>query len=97
MKFSIKPGAVASLAVTGNSNSSITIGWSSDGLATGYEIYRAGSDGQFKRIARRSGSTVYTDTNLTSGETYTYKVRAYLVTGSDTFYGSWSPEVRQTI
>ena len=97
VKFSIKPGAVASLAVTGNSNSSITIGWSSDGLATGYEIYRAGSDGQFKRIARRSGSTVYTDTNLTSGETYTYKVRAYLVTGSDTFYGSWSPEVRQTI
>lgn len=90
--FDIRPGNITAIRVTGASESTVSIGWASSGMVTGYEIFRAGSDGSFVRIARKKGSS-YTDTKLTSGKTYTYKIRAYVVTDTVTYYGSYSPIV----
>lgn len=92
MPFDIRPGNITAIRVTGASESTVSIGWASAGTVTGYEIYRAGSDGSYVRIARKKGAS-FTDTKLTSGKTYTYKIRAYVVTDTVTYYGSYSPIV----
>ena len=92
VRFDIRPGAVMTAGLSSSSKNSVTITWSGTGVVTGYEIYRAGTDGNYQRIARQKG-TNYTDKNLTSGTAYYYKVRAYFVTASDTYYGSFSPVV----
>lgn len=95
LRFDIRPGDVSSLAMIGSTNSSVSISWSGSGTVTGYEIYRAGADGKYQRVSRKKGTT-FTDTKLTAGGTYSYKVRAYLVTESDTYYGAFSPVVTGT-
>lgn len=89
VNFYIRPGEVTSTTVTAATSNSIRLGWTCNDVVTGYEIYRAGSDGVYKRIARTAGAT-YTDKDLASGETYTYKVRSYLVSGTDTYYSGFS-------
>lgn len=93
IRFEIRPGDVDSIAVSATTTSSATISWSSGGASTGYEIFRAGPDGQYQRIARKVGTT-FTDTQLTAGQLYYYKVRAYYVTEADTYYGNFSPVTR---
>lgn len=90
--FDIRPGSMSGLAVTGTTDASISLGWKAGGVVTGYEVYRAGADGKYQRIARIRG-TNYTDKQLTAGESYTYKVRAYLVTENETYYSAFSPVV----
>ena len=43
---------------------------------TGYQIERHSGDGNFASIASDHGATTYTDTSLTYGTTYTYRVSA---------------------
>jgi len=58
-------------------SSSITISWSSVSGATGYNIYRStSSSGSYSRLDYTSYIS-YTDTYVTSGTTYYYKVSAY--------------------
>lgn len=92
VRFDIRPGAVATAVLNASSENSATISWSGTGVVTGYEIYRADASGVYERVARQK-STTYTDSNLTKGTTYYYKVRAYFVTANDTYYGSFSPVV----
>lgn len=84
-QFDIRPGTPTGLAVTGKSDTAISLGWQANGMATGYEVFRAGKDGKFTRIARVHGTT-FTDTKLTAGETYSYKVCAFLVTDTNEDY-----------
>lgn len=61
-----------------STTSGIKVTWNKVSNAAGYALYRKISSTSWSRIATiSSGSTVsYTDTDVTSGETYTYTVRA---------------------
>lgn len=89
IKFRIVPGGVNAVAVNASSSSSIGLSWSADGVVTGYEIYREGSDNRFTRVARTRNLN-YNDGRLTGGTTYKYKVRAYLVMDNETYYSAFS-------
>jgi len=69
---------------------SVKLGWTPASGATGYALYRAtSSGGTYSKIKTLTGTT-YTNTGLTTGKTYYYKVRAYCSDGSTTTYGSYS-------
>jgi fibronectin type 3 domain-containing protein len=68
--------APTGLSVTAQSSSGIAVNWSAVSEAALYKIYRAGSSsGPFTNIAASSAAS-YTDTGLTAGTTYWYKVSA---------------------
>ena len=77
-----------------------TINWTSAGNVSGYEIYRGSSaTGTFSKIAvMPSSAGGYSDSNLVSGGTYYYKVRAYDKVGENQFvYGYFSDPKAVTI
>src|SRR6266511_1603680 len=62
-------------------NASVTLNWSApstDGGSplTGYRVYRANSSGSETLLATLAPTTSYTDSNLSNGSTYYYKVSA---------------------
>lgn len=68
----------------------VKISWKAADGAYGYYIYRAVSkDGIYVKVAA-TRNTVYTDTSLTAGKTYYYKVRAYSLAENLQVYGSYS-------
>jgi uncharacterized repeat protein (TIGR02543 family) len=71
------PDIPTGLTATAVSSGSITVSWSAVSGASGYKVYRAtSSSGSYDRVGD-SASTSYTDTALSSGTTYYYKVSAY--------------------
>ena len=71
----------------------ITVKWGKISGASGYEVYRATSKyGTYSlRKTVTSGSTLtYTNTGLTTGKTYYYKVRAYRTVNGVKIYGDYS-------
>jgi fibronectin type 3 domain-containing protein len=63
--------------VISNSYNSIKVSWSAVSGVSGYEIYRStSSTGTFTKIATTSSNS-FTNTSLSPGTTYYYKVRAY--------------------
>lgn len=95
LEFKISAGNVSSVAVTGTSNSTLTLGWTGQGVVTGYEIGRLQADGTYKVVARTRGKS-YMDSYLEPGTAYSYKVRSYLVVDGETSYGTWSATVKGT-
>ena len=74
--------------VLGSTGGSLT--WEAIDGATGYELWRAeGTSTAFSRVYRGSARS-YTDTGLSSGQTYTYKLRAYAVLDGKSHYGAYS-------
>jgi len=69
-------GVPTGVTATANSESSITISWSSVTSATGYYIYRSTNGNAYDSVGT-SATTSYTDTGLSSGTMYYYKVVAY--------------------
>ena len=89
----IKPGVVGNLKATSNSYDSNKITWTSLPEAHGYEVYSSTSEkGAYSLISTVSNAN-YTDTNLTTGVTYYYKVRAYKVVDGERIYGDFSSVV----
>jgi len=78
-----------SSAVSAGYNS-VKVTWSSVSGRTGYKLYRATSSGGTYSLVKTTTSTSYTDTGLTTGKTYYYKVRAYCTAGGTTTYGNYS-------
>lgn len=65
----------------------IKLTWNKAFGATGYIVYRSTSkNGTYKKVATVKGKTTYTNTGLTKGKTYYYKVKPYW-TSSKTCYG----------
>lgn len=93
LQFAIGPGGVTGLAVTQSTNSSVSLNWTGEGIVTGYEIFRAEGEGPFRLVGRRAVAS-YTDTELTSGTKYSYKVRAYVATESGNYYSDFSAVVQ---
>ncbi len=81
------------VTITSYARKRATLNWSPQTNVSGYEIYRGTSpDGNFSKIAvMPTTSGGYSDSGLTSGQTYYYKVRAYQKTGENAFvYGHFS-------
>ncbi len=89
--FTILPGAV-SLSATPLSSSQIRLNWSgNDAGATGYKIERWNGS-TYVQIATTNASTLtYTDTNLTAGTQYFYRVRATSAVGDGAYSSVVSP------
>ncbi len=64
---------------TAVSSMGIKISWTSEKNASGYYIYRKSGKGQYALLKKVTGANTlaFTDTKVTSGVTYTYKVQAY--------------------
>ena len=61
--------------------------------ATKYEVWRAtSSGGTFYKLPDTTALS-YTNTGLTTGKTYYYKVRAYRLVGDTKVYGGYSAVV----
>ena len=73
---------------------SVLVSWSqADGGVTGYEVDSAtSSDGTYASAGHLSQLSV-TIASLTSGKTYYFEVRAYVVIAGTTYYGAWSKVV----
>ena len=83
---------IPNLTVTG-SNEGVLLKWNGVTGATGYTIYRSTkSDSGFTYLAS-TVSTSYTDTKVTEGTTYYYKVRAYTKTDGVQVNGEFSEVV----
>jgi fibronectin type 3 domain-containing protein len=79
--------------VTAASASSIKVSWKKISGASGYKVYRAtSSGGTYTKVctAKSAGTVSYTDTGLTSGKKYYYKVRAYRTVSETKVYGEFS-------
>lgn len=76
-KVASKPGQVKSLKVSSKSYSSLKISWKKVKGAKGYQVYRASSkNGKYKKV-KTTRSSSWTNSKLTTGKKYYYKVRAY--------------------
>lgn len=69
-------------------STSATIGWTSISGASKYYIYRASTIAGGYTLVANTTSTNYTNTGLTTGSTYYYRVAAYKTT-----YGNMSPPI----
>lgn len=90
--FGLKKGiGFTSILATGSKSLKLT--WQKVSGVSGYEIRRSEkSDGSFKKIAtiKSADTTTYTDTGLTPGKVYYYKIRTFTKSGGKTKYGSYS-------
>ena len=68
----------------------LTVTWKKTKNANGYEVYRAASkNGKYKKAGETTG-TSFTDSGLTTGKVYYYKVRACNTAGKAKAYGAYS-------
>jgi len=82
------PDPPQGVSATSDSVSSIIITWGSVSGASGYNIYRSKAISEVFNKIGSSSSTVYTDTGLSSGTTYYYRVSGYTKQGegSQSYY-----------
>ncbi len=88
----ITPGVVQGIKTKNMSPTKIKISWTPSVGVTGYKIYRADSNGNYKCIAKTTKNS-YTNKKLTTGKKYKYKVAAYVVVGGKTVDGVISSPV----
>ena len=92
VKATSKPAAVTVKSVTVKKGK-ITLKWKKDKSVSGYIIYRSTKkNGTYKRIANVKGAskTSFTNTKVTSGKKYYYKIRSYKRVNGKTVYGTYS-------
>lgn len=84
------PTSVKSSSVSYNS---IKISWNSISGASGYAIYRAtSSKGTFSYVTTTT-ATSYKNTNLSTGKSYYYKIKAYRTIGNVKVYSNYSSTI----
>jgi fibronectin type 3 domain-containing protein len=84
------PGSVKAASASYNS---VKITWAATSGATGYEVWRADTSGGTYKLIKAVTALNYTNTSLTTGKTYYYKVKAYRKAGTAKVYGSYSSAV----
>jgi hypothetical protein len=75
--------APTGLAVTSSTANSISLSWNSVNGASSYTIYRSSSSSGSYSLITTVGSTSYTDSSLSAGTTYYYKVSATNSSGDE--------------
>ena len=76
------PPVPTGLSVTGTTSSSVSLSWSASSGATGYNVYRGGTE-----VASVSG-TSYTDSGLSASTSYSYTVTATNSAGESAHSGA---------
>ncbi|MDR1030827.1 MAG: fibronectin type III domain-containing protein, partial [Treponema sp.] len=74
---SVKPSAPGSIVASVASESSITITWSPVSGASGYKVHRANDSSGSYDVQGETSNSTYTDTGVSPGTPYFYKVSAY--------------------
>ena len=84
--------SIAGLRVRSGDNRHVTLSWSYNMSATGYEIYMSsGKNKTYRRIQTLSGQTLsYTYNKQKAGIRYRYKLRAWWTDGSQIVYGAFT-------
>ncbi len=82
--------ATPSAYVYYNKNARIQLSWKAISGASGYEIYRATSKNGTYVYRTSNKNTLYTNTGITKGKVYYYKVRAYRYVGNTKVYSDYS-------
>ena len=84
--------SIAGLRVRSGDNRHVTLSWSYNMSATGYEIYMSSSKNKtYRRIQTLSGQTLsYTYNKQKAGVRYRYKLRAWWTDGSRIVYGAFT-------
>lgn len=92
IQIKVVPAAPKISSASSANYNTLTVKWSKVSGADGYVLYRSTSkNGSYKKIASLKSSKVsYSDTKLTTGKTYYYKVRAYQTVKKSKVYGSYS-------
>ncbi|MBE6787207.1 MAG: hypothetical protein E7537_02540 [Ruminococcaceae bacterium] len=87
-----KPSKVKISSVATASATSVKIKWKKVSRADGYVIYQKKSGGEYTKIKTiTSGKTTsYTKKSLSPSKKYTYKIKAYIKSGTKKIYGSYS-------
>jgi len=77
-------GAIAAIPVpaptitaTGSGNGSVAVSWNAVPGVNGYDIFRKGAHTSAWNLVGSTGNTQFTDSALTPGKTYLYRVQAY--------------------
>jgi uncharacterized repeat protein (TIGR02543 family) len=84
------PAVPGSFKVVRLNASSITVSWAKVTGASGYDIYRKiGATGSFS-LRKRTADLSFTNTGLTKGTTYYYRVRAYRLVGTTKVNGPFT-------
>ena len=87
-----KPGKVTISSAVSADYNAVKITWKKADYAKKYEVYRAASsNGTYKKV-KTTTSTSYTDSGLTTGKKYYYKVRALNGTAKGA-YSAWKSAV----
>ncbi len=87
---------VTTLTTKSKAYNKVTLTWSGVDGATGYRVYRSTSKTSgFKKIKSITSSSkvTYTNSNISCGTTYYYKVRAYRLVDGNYYFGAYSPVV----
>ncbi|MGN1418010.1 MAG: fibronectin type III domain-containing protein [Acutalibacteraceae bacterium] len=86
---SVSAPKISSVSIVGAASLKVT--WSKVSSASGYVLYRKTDDGSYKKLATVSKSkTTYTNSSLSAGKKYTYKIRAYKTVSGKTYYSNYS-------
>ncbi len=91
--FNIIIPQVTGLTRTGNKKTQITLTWNAIPGVGGYRIYKYNeTTGKYAYLKQLVGSltNTYTDTGLTAGNRYRYRVRAYVNVNNANQYGKYS-------
>lgn len=84
------PNVPANFSVIRAGSTSIKLSWNAVAGASGYEIYRSTSSGGTYSLLKKTNLLYYTNTGLSTGSYYYYKIRSYKVIGTSNIYSSWS-------
>jgi hypothetical protein len=92
------PAAPSSLTASAASTSQINLSWTDNSNnEDGFKVERLNSDGTWSQVATVGANlTTWSDTGLTAGTTYTYRVRAYNASGGDSAYSNTASATTNT-
>ncbi len=92
----VKVGGVGTLTVSSTGYNKVKLAWNGADGASGYRVYRSSSKtGKFTKIKTITSSSkvTYTNSGISCGTTYYYKVRAYRVIDGNYYWGAYSSVV----
>lgn len=90
------PAASGAIHATPTNYNSVTVSWDAVPGASGYQVYRATSEGGKFSLIKTTSSLSCTDTGLGTGTAYYYEVKAYCSVGRNKVYGDFSASASAT-
>lgn len=94
------PAAVRSVKAVNSDEQKVKLTWKKASGVGGYVVYRSSSaNGKYKAVKtlKEAGKTVFTNSGLTEGKTYYYKVRSYNTVKGKKVYSDYSSVVKVTV